>query len=224
MTTTAPQQMQSNQQQDQSPQISQQIAVYKTHKKLIEFVDKLNPAMPTEYAHIHGSGDNGNGNRVYSLVGLVLLDYSNGIGDNKVRVTANLAPEDIAFLFNQIQKGKEIVDFAQEKIFGSVDDLENGGQVTKVFFKRNSVGGDGQPRRYPWYVEVQNGTALKGKAATGGTYIQANSYQMIKKVGINLNDQDIYKLVYKVMRYIEVWEMTFGAMLLKRAVQLRRQN
>lgn len=219
MTTTAPQQ--NSQQQTESPQISQQISVYKTHKKLIEFVDKLNPAMPTEYAHIHGSGDNGNGSRVYSLIGLVLLDYSSGTGDKMVRVTANLAPEDIAFLFDQIRRGKEQVEFSQDKIFGTVDGINDGGIVTKLMVKRSSVGSDGKPRNYPWYVEVQNGTGIKAKATTGGTYIQANSYTLNNRVYINLSDQDMYKLFYKVMSYVKIWETAFGTQLLSRAIKLR---
>ena len=35
--------------------ISRQITVYKTDKKLIEFIDKLKPAPTDFYAHIHSS-------------------------------------------------------------------------------------------------------------------------------------------------------------------------
>ena len=37
--------------------ISRQITVYKTDKKLIEFIDKLKPAPTDFYAHIHSFGD-----------------------------------------------------------------------------------------------------------------------------------------------------------------------
>lgn len=210
--------------QNQQPQVSTQIAVYKTNKKLLEVLDKLNPATATEYAHIHGAGDDGNGGMVYSLLGLVLLDYSNGTGSSTICATANLAPEDVAFLFAQIRQGKEAVDFSQEKIFGTVDGIANSGMVTKVLIKRSTVGSDGKPRNYPWYIEIQNGIGIKGKAATGGTYIQANSFQAEKKVYLNLNDQDMYKIFHKVMRYVEVWEMAYGTELLKCAIKLRRQN
>lgn len=210
-------------QQDQQ-NISNQIAVYQTNKKLIEFLDKLNPAFPTRYAHIHGSGDDGNGNRVYSLIGMVLLDYSNGTGDHTIRVTANLAPEEIAYLYEQCRQNVETIDFRRDKIFGSVEGAPERGIVTKTAFRRMSVGSDGKPRNYPWYVEVQNGSALKGRGATGGTYIQPNSYSLDATVGINLTDYDMFTLLHKVTRYIKIWEMAFGPQLLRRMMQIRTER
>ena len=204
------------------PEISSQIVVSKTDKKLIAFNDKLNPAAPKEYACIHGSGDNDTGSRVYSLIGLVLLDYSNGTGENTISLTANLSPEDVSYLFDLLKQGKESVDFRQDKIFGNVDGIVYGGIVTKVCFMRNSFGSDGEKRKYPWYIEVQNGTGIKVKGKNGGTFIQANSYKMVKKAYINLNDLEMYRLFYKVRSYVEMWEMTFGTQLLRQAIKIKQ--
>lgn len=206
----------------EQPQLSAQIAVYKTNKKLIEILDKLNPATVGSYAHLHADHMREDGSRQYSLLGLVLLDYSKGTGDKTVRVSANVTSEDLAYILSQLQQGKDEINFVQEKIFGSVDGVPNGGRVTKTAFRRMSVGQDGKPRNYPWYVEVQNGTALKGSAPTGGTFIQPNSYQMEAKVGINLNDHDMFALLYKVMRYVNIWEAAYGTQLLRQAIQVRR--
>ena len=63
--------------------ISRQISVYKTDKKLVELIDKLNPAPLELYAHIHARGDDaGDNRRVYSNIGIILQDYSAGTGQN----------------------------------------------------------------------------------------------------------------------------------------------
>lgn len=56
--------------------ISRQITVYKTDKKLIEFIDKLKPAPTDFYAHIHSFGDKDEeGVKQTSCIGIVLQDY-----------------------------------------------------------------------------------------------------------------------------------------------------
>ena len=61
--------------------ISRQITVYKTDKKLIEFIDKLKPAPTDFYAHIHSFGDKDEeGVKQTSCIGIVLQDYSKGTG------------------------------------------------------------------------------------------------------------------------------------------------
>lgn len=78
--------------------IQNSIAVYKTDKKLIEFRDKLNPSMCDNYAELQDhDGMNGN-NKIYSNIGVVLLDYSNGTGDNTIQVSVNVRPEDIFWI------------------------------------------------------------------------------------------------------------------------------
>ena len=205
-------------------QVSTQIAVYKTNKALIEVLDKLTPAEPINYAHIHGNDKRTDGSRSYSLLGLVLLDYSAGTGDNIIRVSANVSPEDLAYLLSLLNQGQTEVDFRQEKIFGCLANDPNSGFVTKLFFKRSQTNSSGQIRKYPWTIEVQNGTGLKAKAATGGTYLQANSYKMDKKVTLNLTDQDLFKLLYKVMRYVKMWEFTCGSQLFRHAMQIKHQQ
>ena len=55
--------------------ISNQIAVYKNSKTLIEFQDKLKIASIGCYAHIHADGEPGaDGRRRHSLIGILMKD------------------------------------------------------------------------------------------------------------------------------------------------------
>ena len=194
-----------------APAVSRQIAVYKTNTKLLEFNDKLNQAPIANYAHIHAqSDDDGNGKRIYSLIGLVLQDYSKSKDDNTVRITANITPDEAQYIFSRAQACVENFEFSSEKIFGDKDG-EGYSRVTKLRIARATIGSDKQPRKYPWYVECENGRGVSVKNSTGGSYCKSGSYIDGIKVFLNLNDLDFFKLLNRVSSYITVWESQYGA-------------
>ena len=200
--------------------VNYQIAVYKTNKKLAEFNDKLKPTLLENYAHIHARGDKlPDGRKLRSCIGVVLQDYSKGAGQQTVRVSANLAPEFFPYALSRAAMGVETFDFQEDKIFG-VPDTNGRCQVTKVTIKRASVGSDGKPRRYPWYICIENGRAVKEPTQTGGIHMKAGSYTAEKKVFININDFDFYGLLHSVNRFIEIWELTNGPRLIRDATKL----
>lgn len=200
--------------------ISRQIAVYKTDKKLVELLDKLNPAPIDTYAHIHAQSDTiGNGQRIYSNVGIVVQDYAAGTGANTKRATANLSPDEVQYIFSRVQSGIVTFDFRTDKIFGEPD--ANGySKVTKLAIKRADVGSDGKPRRYPWYVEVENGKGKPQRTQIGGTYCQQGSFVSEVKIFANLSDLDFFKLFSRAVSYIRAWELATAPALLRQARKL----
>ena len=86
--------------------ISNQIAVYKNSKTLLEFQDKLKVAPITSYAHIHAGGETGaDGRRMHSLIGILMKDYSKGTGDKAVTVCANISPKEAKFILSRLTAG-----------------------------------------------------------------------------------------------------------------------
>ena len=205
--------------------VSTQIAVYKTDKKLVEFIDKLRPASVENYAHLHATTEeDGEGKKLYSLIGMVMQDYSNGTGDKLVRVYANLSPDDVGFLLSRLTAGFQDVDFSQDKIFGKPD-ASGQSTVTKVLIKRAMIGTDGKPRKFPWYFCIENGTGIAAENKSGGKYIQKNSYKKQLQVFANLSDQDAYRLFNRVVQYVKAWELTTGPALIRQAaLQLAAQR
>lgn len=204
--------------------ISRQIAVYKTNKKLVELLDKLNPAPLDTYAHIHAQGDAvSDSKKLYSNIGIVMQDYSAGTGDKLVRVEVNISPDDALYLFSRVQNGVQQFEFTNEKIFGAPD-KDGYSQVTKLKVVRATVGSDGKPRTYPWYIEAENGRGIAQKAQTGGTYCQKNSFRSTGKVFSNLNDVDFFKLFSRVAQYITAWEIAVAPGLIKRGRQALEDN
>ena len=204
--------------------IQPQIAIYMTNKKLCEFNDKLKAAPVEYYGHLHAQGEKVEGERSQrSCIGIVLQDYSNGTGNNTVRVSANLSPEFFAYALSRVSLGVELFEFYEEKIFGDAD-KEGKSMVTKVSIKRASVGQDGKPRNYPWCVIVENGRAIKEGTQTGGVHMKKGSYQKERSVFVNINDYDFFRLMQQTTRYINAWELTNGPKKIREAMQTMEQQ
>ena len=150
-----------------------------------------------------------NGKNINSNIGIKLQDYSNGTGDKMVVVDFNMSPKDIKYVFSRLNLGQSNFELKQDKI--SPVTSENGKNfVSKLSIKRASVGTDGKPRNYPWSIVIENGYGTAAKAQTGGTYIMPNSYKTEKMVYININDQDLFKLLDEVTTFINAWESYYG--------------
>ena len=197
--------------------ISNQIAVYKNSKTLLEFQDKLKVAPITSYAHNHASGETGaDGRRTHSLIGILMKDYSKGTGDKAITVCANISPNEAKFILSRLTAGFSEYTFQQDKIFGDKD--ENGyAKVSKVRIIRATKDSKGAARKLPWYVEVENGKGIPQKNANGGTYMKPNSFVSTGKVYANLSDLDLFDLLSSVSSYIDCWEHAIGPALITKA-------
>lgn len=197
--------------------ISNQIAVYKNSKTLVEFQDKLKSAGIHSYAHIHANGEiDADGRKRYSLIGILMKDYSKGTGDKAVTVSANLSPEHVKFFLSRIEACVESYSFLEEKIFGSPD-KDGYAQVTKFKLISATKDAKGNVRKLPWYIEVENGKGIPVQNANGGTYMKPNSFVSTGKAYANMSDLDLYECLSRVGSYINCWEMAMAPYLIKKA-------
>lgn len=197
--------------------ISNQIAVYKNSKTLLEFQDKLKVAPIASYAHIHACGEKGaDGRRVHSLIGILMKDYSKGTGDKAVTVCANISPKEAKFILSRLTAGFQEYTFQQDKIFGDKDE-QGYAKVSKVRIIRATKDSKGAARKLPWYVEVENGKGIPQNNANGGTYMKPNSFVSAGKVYANLSDLDLFNLLSSVSSYIDCWEHAIAPSLITKA-------
>ena len=197
--------------------ISNQIAVYKNSKTLLEFQDKLKVAPINSYAHIHAGGETGaDGRRTHSLIGILMKDYSKGTGDKAVTVCANISPKEAKFILSRLTAGFSEYTFQQDKIFGDKDE-QGYAKVSKVRIIRATKDSKGAARKLPWYVEVENGKGVPQKNANGGTYMKPNSFVSTGKVYANLSDIDLFDLLSSVSSYIDCWEHAIAPALITKA-------
>jgi len=198
--------------------VNNEISTYMTDKKLLAFKDRLNPTTPLNYACIHARGDEGeNGRRIYSTIGILARDFSNGKGEHNIKTEANISPAEARYILARVQAGLGFYDgaiFASEKIFGQPD--ENGyAPVRKLTISRIHVDKEKKPRAYPWVVNVENGVGIKDHNANGGSHCRKDSFIGQSKVGVFLTDQEFYCHLSKVVSFIDIWEVAYGAKLIK---------
>lgn len=202
---------------EKSKYISNQIAVYKNSRTLVEFQDKLRAASIWNYAHIHADGEQGEeGRKVHSLIGILMKDYSRGTGEKAVTVSANVSPEELKFILSRLTAGFQEFVFQQEKIFGEKD-TKGYARVSKVRFIRAARDSKGTERKLPWYIEVENGCGIPQRNANGGTYMKANSFISRGKVYASMSDIEMFRLLSRVSSYIDCWEHAVAPSLIAKA-------
>ena len=203
------------------PYVTTQICVLKTDRKLVAFYDKLRYSPATSYAQIHANGEYTENNRkVRSLIGLHVLDYSNGTGPAQpITTKANISPDEAEFILSRLKAGFPEFEFRQDKIFGNRDQ-EGYSQVTKLRITRATHDYRGNPLRIPWRIEIENGRGIAVQNPTGGTYMQKDSFQSQVKASINVTDLDMFKLMNRVVRYIHMWEAAVSPALIQNGKQL----
>lgn len=209
------------------PYVSNQICVLKTDKKLIAFYDKLRVASTYNYAQLHADGEYlENGRKVHSLIGLTLLDYTNGKGSNTISVKVNLSPDEAEYVLSRLYAGFPVFELHHEKIFGPKD--QNGyATAAKLSITRNTQNYKGEPLRIPWKISAANGKGIPVINPAGGTFMQKGSFQAASKAAINLTDEELFALLNRVVHYVHMWEATVAPTLItngKRALQAARER
>ena len=211
----------------QNERITGQIAVHKTHTKLIEFIDNLNPAPITDYASIHAGAARPcehEGKRVYSTIRIIAQDYSRK-GELSVRVRANISPAEVAYLASAIKyEPVHGFKYESEKIYGKPD--EHGySPVTKLWVTRfktdeTSVNKPAQP----WRVDIENGRGIKTVDENGGTFCQPGTYEQEKKVFLNLSGFEFFSLMVAVERFVNLWEISHAPNLIREGQEARNAS
>ncbi len=207
-----------------SEYISNQIAVYKNSKVLVEFRDKLKVASIANYAHLHADGEETDSDyKRTSLIGILLKDYSKGTGDMAVTAQVNISPDEARFLFSRLKAGFPAIEFRQDKIFGQPD-AKGYSTATKLVISRALKEKNGADRKIPWRIEVDNGKGIAVRNSNGGTYMKANSYVSSAKASASLGDLDMFRLLGRTDAYIDAWEKAVGPSLITQAKKAIQKN
>lgn len=186
---------------NKNERISKQISVHKGKGSLLELNNCMKPASPYFPWHMHAEGLEDEAGT--SLIRFVMVDYNNR--DESVSVYANLTPELVKYLYNQMFRGVEEFSFIQQKIFRESTKSQKG-TVTCFSISRHEYNANGEKRNYPWYVEIQNGTGIVEKTGNGGQHCKKGSYKAEKKASIYLTDVDIFVLFCRADSVIKAFE------------------
>lgn len=174
-------------------------AVYKTADKTFSITPK---PVPTDKRNPYKLLDQ-NGSKVRFMIN----DHS---GTAKNWAQANISVPEMDTLLNVVNQACAgmIKDWSmpqQVKIFGDKD--EKGYMIVSKFaVSRTSLGKDGQPKKFPWYIAIEKGKGigLEGKAK-GSVYMKSGSYVQETAVYINLTDEDFKGMLFWTSKLFDVF-------------------
>lgn len=207
-----------------------QISKYQTGKKLIELVSRLKPGYPAQNMDANITLHHN-----WSKIGITLLDYSNGTGPKTISCRCNIDPDLIRYLLENLKNMMFLAitkpaaaqfSYSEEKLISKRRNEDGTSPMTKLKISRIPVGQDGQPRKQPWIVQIENGTAIPETTSTGGTMAQKGSYKVASVANITLTDKDMFSLLSDGDSYVRNWEVIAGANLIRYDVgkELKGEN
>lgn len=107
--------------------------------------------------------------------------------------------------------------YRQERV--NVYKKENGlCPVSILTINRVGLRKGGEVSRLPWTVKIENFMAPAVEQQNGTTSYNSRGIQQKREAFVSLSDMDMYRCLYRVTRFIELWEMSFGIPLIKQGV------
>lgn len=180
--------------------ITSQIDVYKNQDRLLEFLDKLQPAPIQYYGHIHADNHtDAGGFRRISCIG---LHAKLGKEDSAVDVDANILPFEADLLYRKALICPKAFEFKSIKKYDSpltkatYEKPLGGGNVkgANLIITRKSTDHHGAPLNNPWTVTIENFLYKGGK----------------RSVTVWLSDRDFTRCLYSVTHFVQMWEVAKG--------------
>ncbi|MGF7010556.1 hypothetical protein M2146_001080 [Lachnospiraceae bacterium PF1-22] len=180
---------------------TKKIGGYKNNRVVVDIFDKIVINKPGEGPLI--SPD--------SKIGLQIGNYANGTGENFYSVRSNISLDEALIIINEAKIRRATYELpGGDKIFGEPN--EKGlSIVTKTKIARQGKMPDGNIKKLPWYIGIQNGFGVKKKAKTGGFYLDGRSFVKDKEAFFNLSDEEIFSLFIGVQRRVDEYIAAYAA-------------
>ena len=145
-----------------------------------------------------------------SYVQLRLKDYSQGKGDQSKNARYNLDLKTVRFIKRALDAGKTSFDYKGNKLHGKYP--EKAGPFAglcpyfSIWINRSETDQNGRIKKYPWYIQIENGYAKAARGRIEGTfYAEKGSFRSTSKVGISCNDEDLGAIIDAYCRYEEAF-------------------
>ncbi len=114
--------------------------------------------------------------------------------------------------------------YSQDKVDAYKKQNDGTAPVSKISIVHCPIRKDGQVSTYPWFIKITNGYAPVVTQNTGATTYDAKKMQVKAEEYINVNDNDMFRMMLRVVRYIETWENTRCIPLLQNGLQKRAEE
>lgn len=191
--------------------------------KFLDFRNALVPPLDKDYAMMHGCGGADHAPR--SGIRLLLTDYSAGAGKSTV-VSANVGPEFAPYVLSVCQRNvgeippQEKLNFSYKQERVNVYKKLDGGfvPVSTLVVQRQGVRKTGEVSQLPWSVQITNFEAKPNPQKNGTTSYVSSTARNKKEAFILMSDGDMFRCLYRVTRFLEMWELGCSLPIIRRAI------
>ena len=111
----------------------------------------------------------------------------------------------------------------QDRVHASKQDADGYAPVQRLTISHQTYRQDGSLSRYPWYIKITKGIAKVRVSDIGATSFDPSTLKDTEEAFINVSEEDMYRCMVRVERYIDAWEKLNCLPLIKEGLA-RRQS
>ena len=158
-----------------------------TKNSLVEFVDKTN----TIY----------NG-KSYRVIGINIVDFNKKNNGKNLFLSLNLSTQVCGKIYSDIRDSfNKDYEYNEEKIMPNAD-VDGYSKVSKFKVVRSQFDKNGEVRKSPWFIVIEQGKAQLQEFANGAKAIKGGTYIKESMAYVPLTDKDMLAAFYNVNRLI----------------------
>lgn len=121
---------------------------------------------------------------------------------------------------NQISQGGTDFSYRQERVHKHL--IKDGKCPVQVLtISRTGLRKNGEISRLPWTVNISNFMAAPVEQKGGMTSYNSRTISDKRDAFVSISDFEMFRCLYRVNRFIELWEMAYGIPLLKEGIAAR---
>ena len=192
---------------------SKELLVLQTKNMTLAIASGLCISNRNANARVHNPGGrrgkNENGDGYPSVLKFTIINK--GEGGSKI-ANFNLAPDIVRNLFFKLNRLRsDSFDWSADRLHHFKKDKSTGRcPMYRMSIQRISKDSKGEPYRSPWFIKIQEGTAVPFESDTGSVMAQKGSWEESTAVTARLSDDDYFKMLSTCVRYIELWEEAYA--------------
>lgn len=158
--------------------------------------------------------------KVQNVVDSAMTDEIVNIGQTLRKFEAQVKSHSSA-----INPGEPDFSYSQERVDVYKVDTKTGiAPVTVVSVTRTGTRKNGEKSRMPWCFKISNGSAPTKRMPNGTTSYEGAKFKVEKACFINVSDKDMFRMMTRIVRYIEVWEDTVCIPIINQALIQKEQE
>ena len=191
---------------------AQEVYVFQNSKKTLAVKNGLQLAVWDVYSRIHNpGGKKGKSEKSGGYPSTLKFTAIEKDGANSKIVSFNLSPTDVRLLFFKFERLRNSeFEWTADRLHAYNKSADGRCPMNRMSISRIPNNSKGEPYRSPWFIKIQNGTAIPVEMDTGSIMAKKGSWKEEVTVTVMLSDDDYFRCLSTCVRAIELWEQAYA--------------